>query len=828
MSEATAIKRRKSEANETSFTSLRQQGIKLAQQLCGEQWTDFNLHDPGVTTLEQLIYALTDLIYRAEFDVEDYLVDEQGKIDFEAQALQLPEQIFPCRPTTVVDYRKVILNAVSELDNVWLTPNLSADDLCRGLYRIALKPEYGLTEVKKGIVLEKVRRLFNRNRNLCEDLAEISIIEGKDYNLCAEIEVSSHRRPVDILADIYFRCLRRIAGGISLNAYDQALKKTEALDEVFSGPFTDHGVFNDEDFVVNNNEFLVSSLFSVINAINGVDHVRGLYLERDGVEFHDSIESNSPETVFNLLVPRHADDIKVVLSTNGRVLRTSLAEVRAKFDELSFGYHSSRSKSQDLSQIYSLPEGRVRALSQYHSIQNQFPANYGISAYGVPESAPVAVKARAKQLKAYLILFEQVMANYLANLASIRELFSVNSLLSPTYVIECLSTQQIAGLDAVYPQDALDVIGQISAKYENACERKGRLLDYMLALYGESFSQNSLRHFNYYYSPAEIEQTIVDNKAEFLKSIVEIGRDRAAGGDYTSSVWKSRAQSGLQQRVSMLLGFKQLGARALTMTLLKQGLKLCRHDVFERLKGGSPELELIDMEKLDQTRQASFEMVLPNEDVEFSLKQIREQIGDAIPLKNDLLSDLLLRGGIYLDRYRLGSLTSGEDYQLTFQPQQNQYWYLGTFADREAGNRAANALRRLLIHLNAESEGLHVIEHLLLRPIGRDGHAGVSFAPGEDFYCFRISVIFPAWTARCHDQQFRMLAEETVRINAPSHVYPEFYWLDFHKMYELEMLYEKWMTLKSKRTVEPAELNQASNKLITFLLENREPKVKRR
>ena len=33
----------------------------LLQELCGETWTDYNLHDPGVSILEQLCYGLTDL-----------------------------------------------------------------------------------------------------------------------------------------------------------------------------------------------------------------------------------------------------------------------------------------------------------------------------------------------------------------------------------------------------------------------------------------------------------------------------------------------------------------------------------------------------------------------------------------------------------------------------------------------------------------------------------------------------------------------------------------------------------------------------------------------
>ncbi len=38
------------------FSSLRQEGIALVQALSGGTWTDYNLHDPGVTILEALCY----------------------------------------------------------------------------------------------------------------------------------------------------------------------------------------------------------------------------------------------------------------------------------------------------------------------------------------------------------------------------------------------------------------------------------------------------------------------------------------------------------------------------------------------------------------------------------------------------------------------------------------------------------------------------------------------------------------------------------------------------------------------------------------------------
>jgi len=58
------------------YAFLRQEGIRLIQEMAGEVWTDFNAHDPGVTILEQLCYAITDLSYRINYDLPDLLASE--------------------------------------------------------------------------------------------------------------------------------------------------------------------------------------------------------------------------------------------------------------------------------------------------------------------------------------------------------------------------------------------------------------------------------------------------------------------------------------------------------------------------------------------------------------------------------------------------------------------------------------------------------------------------------------------------------------------------------------------------------------------------------
>ncbi len=127
--------------------------------------------------------------------------------------------------------------------------------------------------------------------------------------------------------------------------------------------------------------------------------------------------------------------------------------------------------------------------------------------------------------------------------------------------------------------------------------------------------------------------------------------------------------------------------------------------------------------------------------------------------------------------------------------------------------------------LNMACENLHIIEHLLLRP--RNGEAFDNIVDSNAFFNCRVSVIFPSWTARFSDKAFRKYAQETVLNNLPAHIFPEFYWFDFVYMQDFEQRYKTWLACLQQSHVNPHEnncqrLNQASERLIAFLLKNKQ------
>lgn len=99
------------------FNYLREAGFKYIQQLSGKIWTDHNLHDPGITILEVLCYALMDLGYRTGFPVNDLIREENGTIN--QNSFHKADKIFSTHPVTVNDYRRLLVD-IPGIRNAWL------------------------------------------------------------------------------------------------------------------------------------------------------------------------------------------------------------------------------------------------------------------------------------------------------------------------------------------------------------------------------------------------------------------------------------------------------------------------------------------------------------------------------------------------------------------------------------------------------------------------------------------------------------------------------------------------------------------------------------
>jgi hypothetical protein len=566
MNETNSIKKIKPDPEGLDFKSLKTDGIALLQQLSGRNWTDYNLHDPGVTILEVLCYALTDMAYRTDFDVADFLTTDEGGIDFERQALFRPEDIFPSQAVTLKDYRKILFDAIPNIENVWIETVQSnsvnkASGPTQGLYCIAVMLVEGADE--KGII-DQVRQTYAANRNLCEDLLEMRIIERDNYSLRGVVEIGGDRNPDDILAEIYFRSSKYLCPGLKVSTHTDLLQQGKRPEEIFSGPLTRRGVIDDDDLDHRLEYALISELIGIISEIDGVTYVDNLFF-KDGLTFieYDLSKGSMPCLHF----PENESEIFVKLQKKGRLHTVSLKSVRAEYERLTFEKRNPGQSWRDIAVDSTLPQGEVRSLADYTSIQHHFPEIYGIGQYGVPVRTPKdrdykvynLRKSQARQLKAYLLLFDQVMANFMANLKGMARLYSIDETLQASYFHQALDNQIVPEVEELYHDEPTRLEGAIEAlvrRYDNFGERRNRILDYLLALYGEHFRQHSLRHFKGHASQEELEQELIKNKLRLLTNIRDLSRKRAGAYNYQEKAWGTNNVCSLKKKVSILLGLK--------------------------------------------------------------------------------------------------------------------------------------------------------------------------------------------------------------------------------------------------------------------------------
>ena len=89
------------------FDFLREKGLEHIGKFPGCIWTDHNTHDPGITTLEAVCYAILDLGYRTQLPIEDLLA--QVSTDGTDNNFFTPAEILTCNPVTITDYRKLLM-----------------------------------------------------------------------------------------------------------------------------------------------------------------------------------------------------------------------------------------------------------------------------------------------------------------------------------------------------------------------------------------------------------------------------------------------------------------------------------------------------------------------------------------------------------------------------------------------------------------------------------------------------------------------------------------------------------------------------------------------
>jgi hypothetical protein len=805
-------------ADDTAFRSLRAHAIQRAQAASGAIWTDYNLHDPGLTMLEAICFALTDLVYQADLPVADHLCGPDGVIDFKRLALFPPQVILPCRPTTADDWRRVVLDQVQALRDARVRP--APDRRRAGLYDVALQRSEGARATWEDCEAA-ARAAFRERRSLAEDLDGVSDVRIDYYALRLDGVVSGPRDPAEVVAEIYDVCATLLAPSPIPRTIEGLIDEGWALEDIFDGPSVERGVMEPPARRAgagpdNGDVMVLADLRTELLKIPGLTAVTRLSLVRDdGVEEANRLSWDGRVWAPHLKTPRRAAgtsraadaDVGLIhLRRGSAAVRVSAAEVAASYRDLRAGRDDGRRPDTRGGAGVRLPRGAPRPKRTYFSLQNLLPPIYRLgrhrsttepgllaALHGDKPSPDGVADAHAVQLKGYLSLFDQIIANAEVQIDNIRELLAPARALGKSYRRAVLDNASVPDIRALYAERSPEqVAARIYPPYDDAVERRNRALDFLLSLYGEQYPQNTQRQFLSFLDSVEQARFLLHNKAQFLARIDELTRDRAAGFDYGRDLWSDgkRATPGFHRRIALLLGFADPTARRLA----------------------SPTSLATPRRASASIDRRGFEDPLPLEWPQRHARVWRPwaRPGRAPAPRAGVGIDPATWFELGVDRQNYvwrpaagggGVLWMGRDAEDGFT--------LGAFDGPKDAAGAAQALRKHMLALTAACEGLHVVEHVLLRPRS----PGAVWRAGRD--ALRVTLVFPGWTVRTRREDFRAFAQETAELNCPAHVAIECLWLDIRAMREFEARCARWMAfLRAHRPGEPAdELDEAARAL---------------
>jgi uncharacterized protein YegP (UPF0339 family) len=698
--------------------------------------------------------------------------------------------------------------------------------------------EYNVLQLQKEKVAETkviVQRGLDRvheNRNLCEDFVKFNTLKIEEILLCAEIEIAAEKDTEAILAEIYFLIGQFLAPDIKFYSFAEMVNKGYQTVEIFQGPRLDHGFIDTAELELSSRResIHVSDLINIIMDIDGVIAIRDIQIANFPLG-DSSISAKSVKWCLQLaydknFVPRLSPEkSKVTFIKKGIPFTAKQNEV----DDLLAAKKAALRIAIDVTHELDLeiPNGNYYDLENYSSIQLDFPINYGIGHIGLPSSVSDLRKAQAKQLKGFLLFFDQFLANYCAQLAHVKHLFSMNGDIDRTYFNQAL--YDIPNVNDLYAEfinfaelgtdpekddksvkadkwksfteivpatsanDHQKKLDELIEDEELFCERRNAFLDHLLARFSEKFADYVMLAYSLDGKKEQLE--IIKDKLAFLNDYPQISYERGKAFNYKVDSWNTSNVSGLEKRVSRLLGIENYNRRDLA----------------------SPPIITNFIKYKDAKNKWRFKFV---------------DSADKILLKSQAYSseaacdtgiNSVIKNGI--ERKNYVELTT-----------KSKLYYFNIKAKNGEIIATSNSYKleidreKIINHLidlfsgQCNGEGFYLIEHILLRTRSNDD----KFLPisvkdecacvgSEDPYSFRATCVMPYWTGRFPNMDFRLFVERTIREETPAHIFMKICWIDEVQMANFQKAYYEWLVELAKTPLDQDELTKKQNQLITIL-----------
>jgi hypothetical protein len=437
-------------------------------------------------------------------------------------------------------------------------------------------------------IVEEVALRLHDHRNLCEDFKHIANVGVNEVAICADIRVRADANLEKVLAQVFFEVENYLTPPVRFYTLKQMVEMGRPAEQIFDGPALRHGFIISEEIEKTSLRtpriVYASDIVNIIMDVPGVLAVNDLLLTK--YDAHGNAVMPSERWCLHI-DPRHKAQLNrrkskilffkdqlpyVVQNERFDKMEKEVARLHALAD---------RSKLLQAENDFPLPQGEVIGVEEYYPLRDLFPQTYGIGDGDLPDSAPAARKGQAKQLQAYLVFFDQLLANYLSQLYHLRDLFSCDepTLASEvrTYYAQFLSTEK-TGADLWADAAALEDTGGLSGPGSlqrlveteaTYLDRRNRFLDHLLARFAEQFTDYALLMETA--AGLQDPAALILDKVTFLKNYPIVSSQRGKGFNYKNeaALWDTANVPGLQKRVASLLGMENSNRRFLYCKTLR-------------------------------------------------------------------------------------------------------------------------------------------------------------------------------------------------------------------------------------------------------------------
>ncbi|MFT5779469.1 MAG: hypothetical protein ACI837_002428 [Crocinitomicaceae bacterium] len=728
------IKRRK--AGTGLYYDLFSEAIGVLQQLASDSWTDYNAHDPGVTLLENTIYGMSDLAYRSDFKMQDLLLTHKNHVlQSGDNGLFVASDILTTNPVTSRDMRKIILDEIPEVGNVWVEEvdhdllhldNATGLKGFRGLFRIAVEMStYDSDSTKQKELKQRVREVFHTQRNLCEYLYETHLYRPFNVTFKLNISIDNDANGEELLGVIYRNLLSFFSQEVEFKSLWELQEMDIPTNDIFNGPKLESGFIKDDSLKKRKSQFSILEIVKLINITPGVVRVNSFDLHKESEVTEGLYEHVQDEILYipdyqfaNLVLPPKSED--VVFQSAGLTYDYDQDAVVSELAYLSSVSYGNARSGESFKNELAIPQGTYRNIEEYYQIRYQLPDAYGIGENGLIIGLQTERYAQAKQLKAFLMPIDQMMANMLSQMAHLNEFYDASNMTSRTYFSQVLSDAEVeaellnpplhstTGAQLTWSQTLREMDRKSN---RNTYDRSISSVRDLLARYSERFPDYALRKIFKTNFPDEhvhvIDERILLATREYVRNYGEMSYNRSKAVDYlrlidavdehSNKVNDIKNVPAILRKLSLFLGIEDSSIRSITSELARFEIRLSTNPIDTISNQNDNEKKLST--NATGARDFQFRGTPP------------------------FVLDETLRHGVVHKNYRLVKGDYRPDEIWMDVEGEERYLVHVAGADENADGLIDLCVRELKL-LDKKSEGIFLVEHILMLPLLDEANFG--------------------------------------------------------------------------------------------------------